>query len=259
MKRWVKVLLSIIIIVSSILLYARFVSTKGFKVLEYKLVDAKLPNNFNGLKIVHFSDIHYGRTTNIESIKEVVKEINILKPDIVIFTGDLYENNLDILDKETKNIIAELGKINVTLGKYAITGDSDKKNYKNIMTEAGFTLIDDDSAYIYYNDITPIKITNNLENTDDMFTIGVIHEPDNIDNMNLDGFNVVLAGHSLNGQIRIPFYGGIIKKTGAKKYTDSYYELNNTKFYISNGLGTENFSFRFNNKPSINFYRLTNY
>lgn len=259
MKRWVKVFFSIFIIVSFIYAYARFINTKGFNVLEYAIVDKDLPDNFNGLKIVHFSDLHYGRTTNLETVKTVVKEINILKPDIVIFTGDLYENNLDILDKETKNIIAELNKINVTLGKYAITGDSDKKNYKTIMTESGFTLIDEDSAYVYYNDITPIKITNNFENIDDVFTIGVIHEPDNIDNMSLENFNVVLAGHSLNGQIRIPFYGGIVKRTGAKKYTDSYYEINNTKFYISNGLGTENFSFRFNNKPSINFYRLTNY
>lgn len=259
MKRWVKVLLSIMIVMSLLLIYARFISTKGFKVLEYAIVDKELPNNFNGLKIVHFGDIHYGRTTNLDTIKNVVKEINTLKPDIVIFTGDLYENNLDILDKETKNIINELGKINVTLGKYAITGDSDKKNYEDIMIESRFTLINDDSAYIYHDDITPIKITNNLENVDDMFTIGVIHEPDDIDKVNLDGFNIILAGHSLNGQIRIPFYGGIIKRTGAKKYTDSYYELDNTKFYISNGLGTENFSFRFNNKPSINFYRLTNY
>lgn len=259
MKKWVKILLSIIVLISLIIAYARFISTKGFKVLEYAIIDSELPSNFNGLKIVHLSDIHYGRTTNIDTIKNVVNEINILKPDIVVFTGDLYENNLNILDKEAKSIIDELKNIKVTLGKYAITGDSDKKNYESIITESGFTLIDNDSAYIYYNDVTPIKITNNLENIEEVFTIGIIHEPDNIDNMSLDNFNIVLAGHSLNGQIRIPFYGGIIKRTGAKKYTDSYYELNNTKFYISNGLGTEDFSFRFNNKPSINFYRLTNY
>ena len=43
------------------------------------------------------------------------------------------------------------------------------------------------------------------------------------------------------------------------KYTNSYYDINNTKFYISNGLGTENISFRLFNKPSINLYRLSNY
>lgn len=259
MKRWVKVLLSIIIVMSLLLIYARFISTKGFKVLEYAIVDKELPNNFNGLKIVHFSDIHYGRTTNLNTIRSVVKKINILKPDIVIFSGDLYENNLNILDKEQKKIIEELKKINSTLGKFAITGDSDKKDYESIMIESGFTIIDNDNSYVYFNDVTPLKITNNLQNTEDIFTIGVIHEPDDIDKINLDGFNIILAGHSLNGQIRIPFYGGIIKRIGAKKYTDSYYRLENTNFYVNNGLGTEDFSFRLFNKPSINFYRLTNY
>lgn len=259
MKKWVKFLLSIIFVISFILLYSRFISTRGFKVLEYSIVDSKLPSNFNGLKIVHFSDIHYGRTTNINTIKNVVNEINVLKPDIVIFTGDLYENNLNILDKEAKNIIKELKKVNTKLGKFAITGDSDKKDYKNIMVEAGFTLLDNDSTYVYQNGITPIKITNNFENIEDVFTIALMHEPDQIDNTNLENINVALAGHSLNGQIRIPFYGGIIKRTGAKKYIDSSYKVNNTQLFISNGLGTEDISFRLFNKPSISLYRLTNY
>lgn len=259
MKSWVKVLILILIIIISLILYSRFISTTGLQVKEYSIVDEKLPNNFNGLKIVHFSDIKYGRTTNIETIKNIVEEINTLKPDIVIYTGDLYEKNIGITDKDMKKIIDELKKINSTIGKYAIKGDSDKKEYENIMIDAEFELIDNASKLIYYNGNTPIKLTNNYENAEEYFTIGVIHKPDEIDNMSLENINVVLAGHSLNGQIRIPFYGALIKRTGSKKYTDSYYQINNTKFYISNGLGTENFSFRFNNKPSINFYRLTNY
>ena len=259
MKKWVKALLFVFVVFSSLILYSRFISTKGLTVREYAIIDDKLPSNFNGLKIVHFSDIHYGRTTNLETIKSVVKEINILNPDIVIYTGDLYEKNIDIPDKEKEKIVTELKNIDFTIGKYAIKGDSDKKVYENIMIDAEFELIDNASKLIYYNGNTPIKLTNNYENVEEYFTIGMIHKPDEIDNMNLENINVVLAGHSLNGQIRIPFYGALIKRTGSKKYTDSYYEVNNTKFYISNGLGTENFSFRFNNRPSINFYRLTNY
>lgn len=259
MKKWLKVLILIVITMLSLVLYSRFISTKGLNVKEYPIIDENLPDNFNGLKIVHFSDIKYGKTTNIETIKNVVKEINILKPDIVIYTGDLYEKNINIPDKEKEKIINELKNINFTIGKYAIKGDSDKSEYESIMVGAEFEFLDDSDKLIYYNGNTPIKLTNNYENTEEYFTIGVIHKPDEIDNMNLENINVVLAGHSLNGQIRIPFYGALIKRTGSKKYTDSYYEVNNTKFYISNGLGTENFSFRFNNRPSINFYRLSNY
>jgi len=45
---------------------------------------------------------------------------------------------------------------------------------------------------------------------------------------------------------------------GAKTYIESYYEVNNQKLYISNGIGTQDISFRFLNKPSITLYRLYN-
>ena len=58
--------------------------------------------------------------------------------------------------------------------------------------------------------------------------------------------------------MRLPFMGPIFIYEGAKKYTESYYKIDNTEIYISNGLGTTQNDFRFNNRPSINFYRLTN-
>lgn len=259
MRKWVKFLLVIGSILCLLYIYARFINPNGFKVNEYSIVDNDIPDSFNGIKIIHFSDIHFGRTTNMETLKKVVNEINILKPDIVVYTGDLYEKNIKINKNDEEKIITELNKIEVTIGKYAITGNSDSKNYKKIMNKSNFNLIDDNSELVYYNGTTPIKLTNNYENIDEFFTIGLIHKPDDIDNMNLDNINIVLAGHSLHGQIRIPFYGAVLKRNGAKKYTDSYYDINNTKLFVSNGLGTENFSFRMFNKPSINLYRLSNY
>lgn len=255
----IKILFIILLFIAIVFGYSRFINPKGFIVNEYSIVNERIPDSFNGLKIVHFSNIHFGRTTNISTLKKLVKEINLIKPDIVIYTGDLYEKNININKKDTSLIIDELNKINVTIGKYAITGDSDKTEYKSILEQIGFILLDNDSKLVYYNSSKPIKITNNYENIDDVFCLGIIHKPDEVDNMNLDNIDIVLAGHSLAGQIRIPFYGALLKKDGAKKYTDSYYEIGNSKFYISNGLGTENYSFRAFNKPSINLYRLSNY
>ena len=44
---------------------------------------------------------------------------------------------------------------------------------------------------------------------------------------------------------------------GAKKYDQDYYEIDNSKLYISSGLGTQN-GIRLFCRPSINFYRLSN-
>ncbi len=84
-----------------------------------------------------------------------------------------------------------------------------------------------------------------------------MHEPDFINEIDYNTFNLILAGHSHNGQIRLPFIGAIILPPGAKKYYKEYYKLNNTDLFISSGLGTSNLDIRLFNKPSFNFYRIT--
>ena len=65
-----------------------------------------------------------------------------------------------------------------------------------------------------------------------------------------------MAGHSHNGQVRLPFIGAIVKNQGAKKYYNEYYKIKNTDLYISGGIGTSTLPFRLFNRPNINFYRL---
>ena len=108
---------------------------------------------------------------------------------------------------------------------------------------------DADKAYRYYKEET---------HNSDIYTITITSETDDIDNI-LSEYNsdLILAGNSMNGQIRLPFIGGIIKKEGSKKYKDPYYKINNTKLYVSSGIGSPDAGFRFMARPSINFFRLT--
>ena len=59
-------IISIILIISLIILYGRFVEPSIILVNEYNIEDSNLDKSFNTLKIVHFSDILYGSTTDIE-------------------------------------------------------------------------------------------------------------------------------------------------------------------------------------------------
>lgn len=259
MKKRFKLLIFLGLLLVGLILYAHFIAPKIIKVKEYAIVDKKLPNSFNGLKIIHFSDIHYGRTTTYKEVEKIVNEINLLKPDIVIFTGDLFERNIKIPEKDRNLLIKLFKKINVTIAKYAISGDCDEKEFQEIMENADFIFLDKKSTSIYYRGTEPIILSNSFENNEEFYSIGLLHQPDEIDKLDLTNYNLVLAGHSLNGQIRIPFYGALLKRTGAQKYTDSFYKISNTFFYISNGIGTEDIGLRLFNPPSINLYRLTNY
>ncbi len=261
-----KIFFILIILIVVIVLYARYINPYSFKVKEVAVTLDTLNSDYNGFKIVQFSDIHYDRTVNIDKLKKIVKEINKLNPDIVVFTGDLLDNK-NLSEKDRNNIIKYFKKINCKLFKFAVIGDYDKKYlniYKDILEESNFTLLDNTSKLVYYNSKEPLNFIgitnlNNLEElySNDYFNITLTHKPDNI--KKLSNTPLVIAGHSLGGQFKIPFIGGIKKIKGANTYIDDYYQVNNTKLYISNGLGTQDISMRIFNTPSITLYRLYNY
>lgn len=273
---------SAILFITLLLLYSRFISTSGFIVSEKRIVSKNLPDSFYGLKIVHLSDIHFGRTVSIEKMDSIVKRINESKPDIVVITGDLLDRDT-VLEDDGKVLASSLKKIKAKLGKYAITGNHDviHSYFKDVVKNSGFTLIDDAYELIYNESTTPIILagmssnleipgqpTKKLENLNtyldsegsfkETFKFLIMHEPDYIDRFNYKDFNLVLAGHSHNGQVRLPIFGALILPPGAKNYYEPYYKLNNTEFYISSGLGTSTINFRFFNRPSINLYRIVN-
>ncbi|MBQ6686922.1 MAG: metallophosphoesterase [Bacilli bacterium] len=262
----------IIIIFALLFVWARYINTKGLNIKEYAITNEKLPNNFHGLKIIHFSDIHFGQTTNFNDLEKIVKKINELKPDVVFFTGDLFNNNIKLTNEDLKKITKELKKIKPALYKYAISGDADLKNYneyKTTLEDADFILLNNSNELLYYKGTEPIKIVGltdskeldisfKEENIEPSFSIVLIHESDNIDNLSSYRVDMAFAGHSLGGQIKVPFLGGIIKKEGSEKYIDGYYKVNDTDYYVSSGIGTENLKLRVFNKPSINLYRIYN-
>lgn len=266
-----KIVITIAIILFSLVLYSRYIATSGIIVKEYSNTYETLPNEYHGLKIIHISDIHYGNTTFKNQLNNMKNKINELKPDIIIFTGDLVDKDFQYQDKDINDIVSILSKINSSIGKYATKGNQDTEIFEQIMQKSNFTLLNNNSDFIYKNTNTPIYINgigssikndNNIEkafekNNKDTFTITIMHEPDNIDEI-LEKYNVdlALAGHSHNGQVRLPFIGSIIKNQGAKKYDYEYYKINNTDLYISGGLGTSTLPFRLFNRPSINLYRL---
>ena len=262
-----KILITLFLIIIAFLSYIRFIGTSGLIVKEYPIYEDTLPSSFDGIKIIQISDIHYNSISS-KKLQQVVNEINKNKPDIVVFTGDLYDSS-SILSEESINDIEKiLGGINATIGKYAVSGNHDYAldNYEEIITKSGFTYLENESKIIYYKGNTPIEIigypslisgTPNYDYTlSDNFKIALIHEPDGVKNLLDKNINIVLSGHSHGGQIRLPFIGPLIKPYGAKTYFNEEYQLNNTKLYVSYGIGTMDMPIRYFDRPSINLYRL---
>ena len=269
-KKILKIILIIIILITLFFMYMHFVGTKGLKVKEYKVTSSKLPDSFTGFKIVHFSDLYYLSTIKEKDLNKIVNKINELKPDIVVFTGDLISSNKKIKESDIKTLTKYLKKINPTIGKYAVKGDNDYSNtYNQVMNDSKFKVISNSYELIFYKGNTPILLTglgssikkdfdvdSAFSYEEDLYTIVLTHEPDNTKKIINNKPDLILAGHSLNGQYRLPIIGSLKKFEAAKKYTNSKYKINDTTLFVSNGLGTTNQEFRLFNHPSINFYRL---
>lgn len=269
------------LIIISLVLYSRYISTTGLIVKEYIVKDSKLPSNFIGFKIVHFSDLHFGTTVSFKELENIVNEINKLKPNIVVFTGDLIDKDTELNKDNTEKFISLLSKIDADVKKLAVKGNHDynkNNSFDVIMESSGFIILNNSYELVYYKGLTPIYIAGfpssikeqyNIQNTFSYYDtlteqsiipeykIVLMHEPDNIDKLNDYNINLALAGHSHNGQVRIPFVGAIIIPKGSKIYYENHYKVNNTELFVSSGIGTSGIKFRFNNKPSINFYRLS--
>ncbi len=268
-----KLTLLLIIFTTLFYTYTTYISTTKIKVREYRITNKKIPENFNGLKIIQISDLHYGSTMFEENLKTIKKLVNERKPDLVVFTGDLIYKEKKLTIKEQEQLIKQLKEISASLGKYAILGDEDTENENTILHQSEFIVLKNEYDLIYKdnnNAILLIGLSNNqnIENAyhyfqeeqhnANIYTITLLHEPDTVDDIiGTHQTDLFLAGHSHNGNIRLPIINySPWKVKGAKKYDQDHYTIKNSELYISSGLGTKK-GIRLFCRPSINFFRLS--
>lgn len=276
MKRCLKFLILFILFIVGVFLYAKYIGTLGFITKEYAIYDDSLPTSFDGLKIVHFSDLHYNSAINEDKITDIINEINLMNPDIVVFTGDLIDQDIIINNEDYEFLSKSFNNINAKYGKYAVLGnhdyydmdkviklfnDSDFKYLENeydfVISKEGHKIFISGIGNVIHNLYDIDKSLKGVKDIEDAYKIVLVHEPDISDDI-IDDYDVdlILGGHSHNGQVRLPVIGALYTPIGAKKYYDEYYKVNNTDIYISSGIGVSNIDIRLFNKPSINFYRI---
>ncbi len=211
---------------------------------------------------------------------KLVKKVNETKPDIIVITGDLLDREMKYTKEDLDYLVEKLNELEATLGKYIIMGNHDntQEAYAEVVSSSNFTNLNDTYQILYNGDNNPILIAGistgeysnlfaaekveesikKIKELNTSYNILIMHEPDYIEEFDYSNFQLILAGHSHNGQVRLPFIGAIILPPHAKKYYDNHYTLNDTELYVSSGVGTSTIKFRFFNRPSFNLYRIVN-
>lgn len=279
MKKILYYVLGCLVLIFLILIYARFIGINGLNTNEISYKNELIDPSFNGTKIVHLSDLHYKKIITEKRVKELVKEINRIKPDIVLITGDLVDKDYELTSHDIKFLIKQLSNIKSKYGNYSILGDNDylkTDTVKNIYIQSNVTLLDNSYSVVYnennstifiggvssysYDEANIDKVMDYFKNNPDMFKIIMVHEGDYIGEIldKYNNINMVVSGHSTGGSINIPGIRYFLLPKGGKKYYKRHYKVNNTDVFVSNGIGLNNVNFRLFNHPSINFYRIYN-
>lgn len=125
-----------------VILYAVFKAVYRFKIHTIKVKSNLLPHAFKGLKIIQISDIHLGNFNfRYPILERAVKMINNMKPDVILFTGDLVNNYA----WELRGWDVVFKQLQAKLGKYAVLGNHDYGDYSEWKTpkkkKANFDLI----------------------------------------------------------------------------------------------------------------------
>lgn len=253
-------------------IYARYIGTRGLIVREYTIESERVSSKLDGLRIAHFTDVHYGMTVFLPELENIVNKINSLNPDIIVFTGDLIDIDYEINEQNLNQVIDILNNLTNSAPIYAVKGNHDQgPAFRRVIAETDFTLLVNqhdlfnyngenivivglDSYTVGHQDITRAfsRVPNN-----DYFTITLAHEPDVIEDFSSYNIDLFLSGHSHCGQVRLPFIGSVANANGAVNFNESEYRVGETQMFISCGIGTSKLPFRSFNPPSINLYHFS--
>lgn len=240
-----------------------------YKVREHVFTLRDLPPAFDGLRILHLSDIHADRIGNeAMALCALLAEISA---DICVITGD-YRFMTHSSHQETVRIMAKiLDSIDVPMGKWGILGNHDFIEAVAPLEQAGLSMllneavslekdgariwlagVDDDHLY-HCADLGKTLLHVPPEDT----VILLSHTPEIYKKAALEEVDLFLCGHTHGGQICLP--GGIPIITNAscaRRFCAGRWKYLKMQGYTSFGTGASGVPVRFNCPPDIALHTL---
>ena len=234
---------------------AVFADAKWTEPTWLKVRHVRIGNGRAGHRLVHFTDVHH--KGDREYLKAVVEQINSLAPDFVCFTGDVVESGTHLA--EALELLA-----GIKAPMFGVPGNHDYWSgisfaplHKCLNATGGAWLLNE-QRHIAVGEINLIGITcvrasqTRLPLDPARKNVLLMHYPAWVKKLGDQKLDLMLAGHSHGGQVRIPLYGSIIVPFGVDEYDMGLFQTSCGPLYVNPGIGyIGDNNFRFNCRPEI--------
>jgi uncharacterized protein len=271
-RRFPRALQKLLLVVMAIFLGIFYVHRVEPSWIEVRSVSMPLPHlapEFSGYRLVQLSDIHADRWMTTDRIAKIVRQVNQLKPDLVVLTGDFVTHSAE----EFSPNLAALSQLNPVDKTLAVMGNHDAWTNSTIVQSAleaaGVQVLNNQvaalqrkSAQLFIAGVNDVWAKR--DRLDQVLAalpsegaaILLAHEPDFAEQSAATGrFDLELSGHSHGGQVKLPFVKRIVPPL-ANKYPIGQYKVGNMIQYTNRGVGMSGLPLRFNCRPEITVFTL---
>jgi predicted MPP superfamily phosphohydrolase len=221
------------------------------KSIKLERINVRLKNLQQTYKIVQLSDIHIGGLIDAAFMQDVVTRVNVLKPDIVVITGDL----VDVKLSQAMKALLELQKLNTKYGSYFILGNHEYFHGVDeiiaMVKSLGIRVLENENVYIGeqnrgFNlagvyDVFGYRVLHHMPDLQKALantlnsspTILLAHQPRYIEEVT-SGVDLLLSGHTHGGQL-YPFKFLVQLQ---QPYIEGLHQHNkNLQIYVNKGTG----------------------
>ena len=257
--------LAVVILVVGIVSFGAW-NAQHPQINHYDLTIAKQAGPLKQLHVVMVSDIHLGTIVHNGNLTKMVNMVNELKPDLILFAGDVFDENIESSNKQ--QVSDTFRKLSAPYGVFAVLGNHEyiggnAEEAINYLGEAGVKVFRDssqkiaDSFYIIgrddrsgtrFNGVPRQDLKNILQGVDRSLPIILMdHQPSQLEEPAEQGVDLQLSGHTHNGQLFPIQY--ITRRIFEKDW--GLLQKNDFHLIVSSGYGTWGPPIRVGNTPEV--------